>query len=71
MCTISERCNPICLFNFTTNRGSIFTVQSHVKYTNAELLRHVGLQLQAPDHARLYTAVVVTHGQQSRNALGA
>ena len=69
MRTIGKRYNPICLINFTTNRSSVFTVQRHVKYANAELLRHVSLQLQALDHARLYTAVVVAHRQQARYPL--
>jgi hypothetical protein len=66
---IGEGYNQICLIDLTTNRCPIFAVQSHVKDASPELLNHVGLQLQAFDHPRFDTAVVVAYGQQARSAL--
>ena len=69
MRSIGEGYNQICLKNLAANRGSVFAIQRHVKDTNAELLRHISLQLKALDHARLDPTVVVTNRQQTRYPL--
>ena len=43
--------------------GAIFAVERHVEDAGAEFFDHFSLQLQAFAHARLNTAVVVTHRQ--------
>ncbi len=62
MCGIGEGQDQICLIAFATHRCSIFAIQRHVKHADAELLGHFSLQLQAFDHPRFDTAVVIANG---------
>ena len=71
MCSIGEGYNHICLIPLAANGGTIFAVQRHVKHADAELLGHVCLQLQAFDHPRFDTAVMVANRQDACRALGA
>ena len=51
------------VLGFAAHRGAVFAVQRHIEHAGAELLGHLGLQLQAFAHARLDAAVVVAHRQ--------
>jgi len=59
MRSIGEGCDQICLVTFTANRCSIFAIQRHVKDADAKFLGHFCLQLQAFDHPRFHTTVVI------------
>ena len=54
---------------FIAHRGSVFAVQRHVKNASAEFLGHLCLQLQALEHARRRTAVVIANRQGGRSRL--
>jgi hypothetical protein len=57
------------VFGFATDWGAIFAVQGDIEDAGTELLRHLGLQLQAFAHPRFDTAVVVTNRQQNATGL--
>ena len=71
MRSVDEGYDHICLIAFATNRSSVLAVQRHVKDANTELCSHISLKLQAFDHPRLNTAVVVANRQCASRALGA
>ena len=71
MRSIGEGYNHICMVIFAPHRGAILAVQGHVKNAGPELLGHLGLQLQAFDHPRFDTAVMVANRQYACRALGA
>jgi len=55
-----DQLGVICL---ATHRGTIFTIEGDIEDTGAELLRHLGLQLQAFAHPHFDAAVVVADRQ--------
>jgi hypothetical protein len=57
------------VFGFATDRCAIFAIQGDIKNAGAELLRHLGLQLQAFAHPRFDTAVMVTNRQLDASGL--
>jgi hypothetical protein len=59
------------MFGFATNRGAIFAIEGDVKNARPELLRHLGLQLQAFAHPHFHATVVVAHRQVHSARLGA
>ena len=59
------------VLGLAADRRTVFAVQRDVEHAGAELLGHLGLQLQALAHARLDAAVVVAHRQQAGGGLGA
>jgi hypothetical protein len=59
------------MLGFATDRGAIFAIQGDVKDARPELLRHLGLQLQAFAHPHFYATVVVAHWQMHSARLGA
>ena len=68
---IGEGYHQFCMGILGSDRGTIFTIQCYIERTDTVLFDVTGLQLQAFDHPRLNTAIVVAHGQQARGALGA
>ena len=59
----SERHDQGRVLGFTADGRAVFAVQRHVEDAGAELLGHLGLQLQALAHPRLDAAVMVANGQ--------
>src|SRR6185369_8116983 len=53
------------MFSLTPHRCSVLAIERDVEDAGAELLVHLPLQLQAPAHPRLDTAVVVANRQQT------
>src|SRR3989344_2519999 len=56
---------------FKAGGGAVFAIEGDIKDAGTELLRHLGLQLQALAHARFDAAVVVTDRQEACLRLGA
>jgi hypothetical protein len=59
----------ICMIVFPAHWRAIFAVQSYVKKASPEFLGHLSLQLQAFDHPRFDTTIVVTNWQQACSSL--
>ena len=49
--------------------GAVLAVQRDIEHAGAELIHHLGLQLQALAHARFHAAVVIADGQVQGTAL--
>ena len=65
-----ELCDQRGMFCLTAHGRAVFTIEGYIKDTGAELLRHIGLQLQALAHARLHPTVVITDRQRHGPGLG-
>lgn len=61
----------MCMVNLASNRRTILAVKGHIKYASPKLFSHLSLQLQAFNHPRLDTAVVVADRQHARCTLRA
>ncbi len=66
-----QRRHQRCMVGLAAYRRAVLAVQRHIKHAGAELLAHLGLQLQAFAHPCLDTAVVVTDRQKTCCGLGA
>ena len=70
-CGQQQRDHQRGVISLATHGRAVFAVQCDVKDAGAELLAHLGLQLQAFAHARLNAAVVVAHRQYAGRSLSA
>ena len=59
------------MLGLEAHRSAVFAIQRDVKDAGAELLRHLGLQLQALAHAHLNATVMVADRQKTGLRLGA
>ena len=57
------------MLGLAAHRGTVLAIEADIEHAGAELLRHLGLQLQALAHARFHAAVVVTHRQSMHASL--
>ena len=70
-CGQQQRNHQRGVISLAAHGRAVFAVQRDVKHAGAELLAHLGLQLQAFAHARLNAAVVVANRQNAGCGLSA